>query len=198
LSRTVVVATRNSGKFDEIRAALRDLGLRLKPLSAFPDAGELPESGDTFEANALQKAWACHKATGIAALADDSGLEVDFLGGRPGVCSSRFAGEHATDADRNRLILEQMKDAGPGQRAARFRCVIAVAGLLGAAIVAQGTCEGEIALAPRGDHGFGYDPIFLLPELGVTMAELPRVEKNRISHRGRALLALRELLLKLA
>lgn len=190
---TVVVATRNAGKLAEIRAALHDLGLQLAPLTAFPEVGELPETGDTFEANALQKAWACHEATGLPALADDSGLEVGFLGGRPGVQSSRFAGEIASDEDRCRLVLELMRHAGAGQRTARFRCVTALVGLAGGALVAGGTVEGEIATEPRGEHGFGYDPIFLLPDRGVTMAELPPDEKNRISHRAQALQALRDM-----
>jgi len=190
VNAAVVVATRNAGKFDEIRAFLRDTGLRLIPLTAFADVGPLPETGETFEANALQKAQTCMDATGLPALADDSGLEIDYLGGRPGVHSSRFAGEEASDEERNRLILEMMRNAGPTQRGARFRCVIALVGLTDEPIIAEGTCEGEIALEPRGTHGFGYDPIFLLPGRGVTMAEIPPEEKNRISHRAQALSAL--------
>jgi XTP/dITP diphosphohydrolase len=197
LSQKIVVATRNPGKLAEIRAELWDLGLRFEALSDFPQVGDLPETGQTFEENALQKAEACHRATGLPALADDSGLEIDFLDGVPGVHSSRFGGEGATDEDRNRLVLDLMKDAGPAERTARFRCVMALAGLTSAVLVAEGTCEGEIAYAPRGEHGFGYDPIFLLPERGVTMAELTQEEKNRISHRGQALRALRALLVGL-
>lgn len=191
MNATVVVATRNAGKFDEISACLRDTGLRLVPLSAFADVGDLPETGKTFEANALLKAQACMDATGLSALADDSGLEIDYLGGWPGVYSSRFTGEGASDEERNRLVLELMQSAGPTQRAARFRCVIALVGLTDEPIVVEGSCEGEIAPAPRGTYGFGYDPIFLLPDRGVTMAEIPPEEKNRISHRAKALSALR-------
>ena len=192
MSWTVVVATTNAGKFAEIRAALRDLDLRLAPLTAFPQVGELPETGDSFEANALQKARACREATGLPVMADDSGLEIDFLDGRPGVHSSRFAGDNASDEERNRLVLDMMRDAGPGQRTARFRCVIALVGLCDEPIIVEGVCDGQIATAPRGEHGFGYDPIFLLPDRGVTMAELPREQKNLISHRGNALSELRK------
>jgi XTP/dITP diphosphohydrolase len=189
----VIVASTNHGKLAEIRAALdfesfefvtaADLGL--EPL-------EVEETGDTFAENALLKAHAYVDAFGLAALADDSGLEVDALLGAPGVISARYSGEGATDERNNEKMLGALSDVPERDRTARFRSVIALVYPNGTSLMADGSCEGSIGLAPRGSGGFGYDPLFL-PEAtpGRTMAELEMAEKNAISHRGSALRALR-------
>ena len=156
--------------------------------------GSVAETGRTFTENAIQKATAYARLSGLWTWADDSGLEVDALGGEPGIHSARYAGPDASDEDRYRLLLRRLAHVPPGQRSARFRCVVALATPEGRVETAEGRCEGEIALAPRGAHGFGYDPIFYLPERGKTMAELPLEEKNRISHRGQAARAARRIL----
>ena len=153
-----------------------ELGLTLDP----------EETGTTFEANARLKARAFAAASGLPALADDSGLEVDALGGEPGVYSKRYAGPNATDADRIAFLLGKLDGVPEAQRTARFRCVMALATPEEELGTAGGTCEGRIGFEPRGTNGFGYDPIFVLPERGRTMAELPSAEKHAISHRGRA------------
>ena len=190
----VVIATRNAGKLREIQAILAPLGLRILSLRDFPEIPEIVEDGNTFEENALKKAIAVALQTGRTAMADDSGLAVDALQGRPGVFSSRYAGEKATDADRCRKLLEEMAGIPPGKRGAVFICVMAVASPGGKTEVVKGECRGEIALAPRGSHGFGYDPVFFLPEFGKTMAELAPEVKNQISHRARALEKLKQVL----
>lgn len=194
--RRVIVATSNQGKLEEIRAALGFEGWEFVTAA---DIGREPldveETGTTFEENARLKARAYHEAFGLPALADDSGLEVDALGGAPGVYSARYAGAAATDAENNVKLLRELA-ARPGlPRTARFRCVMVFVGSEGNELVAHGTCEGTIAVEGRGSGGFGYDPLFL-PEAtpGRTMAELGRDEKNAISHRGAALRALKKAL----
>ena len=189
--RRLLLATRNPGKLAELRALLADLPIEV---AAAVDAPEVDETGSTFAENARLKALAVARWSGEWALADDSGLEVDALGGRPGVLSSRYAGSGATDAERNARLLAELADVPDAARTARFRCVIALAAPDGRVWMREGACEGRIARAPRGSHGFGYDPVFLLPERGLTMAELPPEEKSRISHRARALSAMREVL----
>ena len=147
---------------------------------------DVEETGQTFAENARIKALAYAQATGMLSLADDSGLEIDALGGAPGILSARFAGRDTPYQERFHLILEQLKGLTGAQRAARFRCAIALAEPSGYCRVVEGVIEGVIADRPCGAHGFGYDPIFLVPELGKTMAELTPEQKNRISHRGRA------------
>lgn len=190
--KTIVLATHNKGKVAEIGAILSNLqpDLEVVGLDAFPEIGDIPETGNTFEANALQKAEAVTRATGLTALADDSGLEVDALHGAPGVMSARYSGENATDETNNQKLLKALQDVPEGQRRARFKCVLVVLTPEGRKLTAQGTWEGEIARAPRGDGGFGYDPLFVDPELGRTSAELSSQEKNARSHRGRALKSL--------
>lgn len=192
----VVVASNNHGKLAEIRSAIDIEGVE------FVSAGELDtewpspvEDGDTFEANARIKAVAARERFGFAALADDSGLEVDALDGAPGVYSSRFAGPCATDADNNERLLLSLADVGASERTARFRSTIVLLGADGSEYVANGTCEGRIGFAPRGEGGFGYDPLFE-PDAapGRTMAELTLAEKNSISHRGAALRNLKAML----
>jgi XTP/dITP diphosphohydrolase len=189
----VVVGSSNHGKLAEIRSALDFPGWRFVAAQELEAEWPSPEeTGETFEANARIKAQAAHERFGIAALADDSGLEVDALDGEPGVYSSRYAGPCADDAENNRRLLLALKDVAEGERTARFRCTIVFIDPDGVETVANGTCEGSIGLEPRGTNGFGYDPLFL-PDAtpGRTMAELSLAEKNAISHRGAALRDLR-------
>jgi len=194
--RRVVVATANAGKLAEIAAQLDLPGFEFvtaTDLGATPI--DVPETGETFTDNAYLKAEAYRRQFGLAALADDSGLVVDALGGRPGVRSSRFAGEKASDLENTRRLLEELDGFGPEMRAARFQCVVVFVDEKGEPVSACGTCEGQIAFSPRGNGGFGYDPVFLPDEAaGSTMAELTMVEKNAISHRGKALRALKHAL----
>lgn len=191
----LLIATNNRGKVREYRDILGDLPLEL----VFPaDIGidlEVDETGATYEENARLKAQAFAEASGLVTLADDSGLEVDALGGEPGVHSRRYA--HGSDADRYRVLLEQLAGVSPARRTARFRCVIVIATPAGETYTCEGICPGIILSTPRGEGGFGYDPVFYLPELGQTMAELAPEEKNRLSHRGRAGRAARPLLIEL-
>jgi len=192
----VVIATRNSGKLREIRAILAPLELKILSLRDFPEIPEIIEDGQTFEENAVKKAAAVARQTGRMAIADDSGLAVDALQGRPGVFSSRYAGERATDAERYQKLLKEMTGTPQGKRGASFICAIAVASPKGKTESVEGQCRGEIAFAPKGSHGFGYDPVFYLPERGKTMAELEPEVKNRISHRAQALEKLKQVLPK--
>jgi XTP/dITP diphosphohydrolase len=197
----VVVATRNKGKLREIIPLLADVpllaGLKLELCTideVAPDA-ELREDGVTFGENALAKARQAARATGLPAIADDSGLEVDALDGAPGVYSARYAGPGADDTKNNAKLLEALKGVPPDSRRARFRCVaVFVDPAHGLEIVRDGACEGEILEVPRGEDGFGYDPLFLVPAVGRTMAELPLEKKNRLSHRAAAFRALAQAL----
>jgi len=196
------MATRNAGKVRELRDLLQDLGIGLLSLQDFPDLPEIPEEGATFAENAGFKAREVARLTRLPALADDSGLEVAALQGRPGVFSARYAQDRThpaapSDADNWRKLLEEMAGVPWEQRRARFVCAIALALPDGRVFTAQGECTGYIALEPKGEHGFGYDPVFWTPEYGRTMAELGPEIKNRISHRARALAALREILVSI-
>ncbi len=182
--KKLLLATTNRGKAEEYRRLFADLPLELVTPSDVGITTEVEEDAPTFAENARLKADALAAESGLPALADDSGLEVDALGGEPGTRSARYAGDDAGDADRIALLLERMKDVPWSQRTARFRCVIAFARPDGAVKYCDGESRGMIALEPRGEHGFGYDPVFYLPELGRTMAELSPEEKDRISHRG--------------
>ena len=190
----LVIATKNPGKVREFRALLSDLPLELRGAEEMP---EVEETGTTFAENAELKARAASAWTGGWALADDSGLEVDALGGAPGVHSNRFAGPGTDEAQRNQRLLQLLEGIPPEQRTARYRAVIAIAAPDGRVWLSDGTCEGLIIDTPRGEHGFGYDPLFYLPEDGMTMAELDLAVKNRISHRGRALAEARKILERL-
>jgi len=193
---TVVLATRNRGKLREIVPLLAGLDLDLVTVDEVAPACELREDADTFEANALAKARQAAAATGLPAIADDSGLEVDALAGAPGVHSARYAGLPSDDASNNAKLLEALRGVPPGRRQARFRCVaVFVDPGARVEIVRSGDCGGEILAQPRGELGFGYDPLFLVPALGRTMAELPLDEKNRLSHRAAAFRALAEALI---
>lgn len=194
----VVLATRNPGKIREILEILRDLPLRVYTLDAFPQIQNLSEDGLTYTENAISKALTVARLTRRLAIADDAGIEIDALQGAPGPQSRRFLGEGASDTQRNTRILKMVADVAPPARTARYRAVVAVATPDGTVRTFEGTCEGELATAPRGAHGFGYDPIFLVPAYGKTMAQLPPAVKNRISHRARALAASRPYLRQLA
>lgn len=221
----IVLATRNIDKVREIKSLLVGLDLRIKTLDDYPDLPEVEEDGSTFEENALKKARVVRGETGLTALADDSGLEVKVLDGAPGIYSSRFAGENVTYEDNNLKLLDMMKSVPAEKRAARFRCIMAAAllnnegaGLYKSlsdsadksftavdeersavdALVTEGIVHGRIAGRLRGESGFGYDPLFEVPSLGRTFAEIGAEEKNKISHRYRALIEMRELLLRLS
>jgi len=182
----LLLATNNEGKVREYKSILRDLPFELVSLAELGIKTEVDEIGGSLEENARLKATTLARESRLLTLADDSGLEVDALGGEPGRLSARYAGEGASDRDRVNYLLSRLKDVPEGKRSARFRCVTAIAQPDGKVELCQGECEGVITLEPRGKEGFGYDPIFYLPGLGKTMAELTLEEKNRVSHRGRA------------
>jgi XTP/dITP diphosphohydrolase len=193
------MASRNLGKVRELAELLTGLDIRLLSLADFPELPDIPEEGDTFAANAAAKARAVAQLTGLPALADDSGLAVAALGGRPGVFSARYAQDVTAprppgDADNWRKLLLEMEGIPWNERQARFVCEIALALPNGRLWRARGECAGYIALAPRGRQGFGYDPVFWVPKYQATMAELAPETKNAISHRGQALKKMRDLL----
>jgi len=192
--RELVLATRNRNKVIELVALLGDLGIKIRTLDEFPDAPDVVEDGDTCEANAVKKARAIAESTGLPAVADDTGLEVDALGGRPGVYAARYAGEDATYEDNCQKLLRELAGVPREQRTARFLTVAAIALPLDGIRVAQGTLEGVIAEEASGTLGFGYDPVFLIPELGKTLAQLPADQKNTISHRAKAFTQAKDLL----
>lgn len=183
----VVLATRNEGKVREIADILAPHGFEVVSLREFPELGEITEDGATFRENAMIKAAAVSGHTGLLALADDSGLEVDALDGAPGIYSSRFAGGEKDDQANNRKLLELLSDIPAERRTARFQCVVAIAEPDGWVHIAEGSCEGVIAKEPRGQRGFGYDPLFYVPAYERTFAELDPSIKNKISHRAKAL-----------
>jgi XTP/dITP diphosphohydrolase len=182
----MLIATNNPGKVREYDDLLRGLGLELCGLADMGLESQVDETGHTFDENARLKAQAYCQASHLLTLADDSGLEVAMLDGAPGVHSARYAGQGASDADRIRKLLAALDGVPWDDRAARFRCVIALAWPDGRLETFEGQCTGVIALEPKGTNGFGFDPVFYLPELNCTMAELPMDVKNRISHRARA------------
>lgn len=182
----IVVGTRNRGKVAEIAAALAALPVEVVSMDEYPDVPEAEENGDTFAANAVMKATHYALHTGRPCLADDSGLEVDALGGAPGVYSARYAGPGGSDAACNAKLLGALAGVPAEGRTARFRCVLAYVDPDGTLLTAEGTCEGMIIDAPRGTGGFGYDPLFLYPGAGKTLAEMTLAEKNAVSHRGQA------------
>ncbi len=200
MARRLVIATTNPHKVEEFRGLLAGLPFDLVSLTDVGVTANVEETGKTFAENAIIKAVAYAEATGLPTLADDSGLEIDAMGGAPGVYSARWAGPDVTYAARNRMLVDRLEDLPDERRGARYRCAIAVAlppprGLLG---VVEGTLEGRIAEAPAGHGGFGYDPIFLVPEDGRTVGQMSAEEKSRISHRARAARAARPLLERLA
>ena len=196
--KKLLLATRSKGKFPEIVSELKGLPFELVNLADVPDLPpdfEVEESAATFEGNAIIKAMTFGKKTGLLTLADDAGLEVDALDGRPGVLSARYA--PGTDEDRYRKLLGELQDVPEEKRTARFRAVIAIYDPATDRVrTCEGRYEGRIALAPKGDHGFGYDPIFYNVEVGKTNAQMPIEEKNSVSHRGKALRMAKEILQK--
>ncbi|MEF2145645.1 MAG: XTP/dITP diphosphatase [Desulfovibrionaceae bacterium] len=185
--KAVVLATRNQGKIREFSALLQNLGVEVKGLDQFPEIEDIPETGETFLENARIKAQAVAKLTGLPAVADDSGLAVDALNGAPGVYSARYAGEHGDSDANNAKLLHELQNVPDEQRTARFICCMYAASPSGQAIHAQASWEGRIAHGYAGKSGFGYDPIFFDPELGITAAEMAPEQKNARSHRGKAL-----------
>jgi len=194
----LLLATGNLHKQEELKSLLRGLPYEMVTPSELSIDDRVEENGCTLEENATLKATTFAARSGILSLADDSGLEVDALDGAPGVFSSRYAGENASDADRVNFLLSKLKGVPAEKRGAKFRCVIAIASPQGKIELCIGECKGVIALAPGGKEGFGYDPVFYLPQLGKTMAELPPAQKNEISHRARATAEARHLLINIA
>lgn len=192
--RKLIVATKNKGKMKEIEEILAGLPYEVVSMEDAGISQDIDEYGSTFEENALIKAKEIAEITGEMVMADDSGLEVDFLNGAPGIYSARYAGEGASDSDRNHKLLNALKDVPFEKRTARFVCAIAVVFPEGESFTVRGTCEGYIGFEPRGNHGFGYDPLFFIQEYHKTVAEMSSEQKNQISHRGSAL---RQMLKKL-
>lgn len=194
MEQRIIVATGNAGKMREFRMILADLGLEVISMKEAGVSVDIVEDGTTFAENAEIKARAVWRQTGGIVLADDSGLVVDYLGGEPGIYSARYLGEDTSYEVKNQIIIDRLSGAKGEERTARFVCAIAAVLPDGRALHTDGAVEGMIAHRPAGDGGFGYDPIFYLPEYGMTSAELPADEKNAISHRGRALRAMEALL----
>jgi len=194
----LLVATNNRGKLREYAELLKGLPFELTTLSEQGITQEVEETGSSLEQNAVSKATTYASLSGLTTLADDSGLEVDALGGEPGPLSRRYAGENVSDKERNDYLLAKLKDVPREKRTARFRAVIAIATPEGRLSIGDGVCEGIIAFGSKGEGGFGYDPIFYLPELDKHMAELSLEEKNRISHRAKAVEKARRILERLA
>jgi len=193
----LILATNNDDKTREIRAIFRGLDISLINLNDFERQPDMRETGVTFKANAIQKAEAVANYYDMAALADDSGLEVDALGGEPGVYSARYSGPGADDNKNNQKLLRALSDIPPGRRGARFRTVAALITRRGRLVLTEGCLEGSIALAPAGTCGFGYDPLFIPKGTRVSVAELKAEEKNAISHRGRAFEEMKKILSRL-
>jgi len=194
--RKLLLATNNQGKVREYKSLLKDIPLELVSMAEQDITTVVDEVGDTMEENAGLKARSLAAESRLLTLADDSGLEVDALGGEPGILSARYAGENASDSDRVKYLLSRMENIPWEKRSARFRCIIALAEPEGEVEYFSGECRGIIAFEPCGGQGFGYDPVFFLPELGKTMAELSPEIKNSISHRARAAEKAGELLKK--
>jgi XTP/dITP diphosphohydrolase len=190
LDRPLVLATRNQGKISEFKELLSGFEIEIKSLQDFGPMPPVVEDAETFGDNAYKKAHFTAKVLGLPVLSDDSGLMVEALGGIPGIHSARYAGENATDEENNLKLLEAMK--GVSNRKATFKCVIIIAVPRGPAITYEGTCRGEITHELKGGHGFGYDPIFYYPPLKRTFAQMSLEEKNRVSHRGKAMAQLRD------
>jgi len=193
-TRKVLLATRNRGKVREIRKVLKGLGIRIQSLRDLPEAPEVNEDGNSFSENALKKARFYAALSGMLTISDDSGLEVDALKGQPGVYSARYAGEGASDQDNIQKLMKEMEGIPTSRRGARFKCSIAIVSPDGVEAVAEGSCKGKVGFREMGKRGFGYDPLFILPQYGKTMAQFTLEEKNRISHRGKALRKLRRII----
>jgi len=195
MAKSLLLGTHNPGKIHEIKLILGDVGWTFRSLRDFEGVGVAEENADTYAGNAIMKAQFYARALGLPVLADDSGLEVEALGRAPGVLSARYAGEHASDADRRALLLSALSQNGSDNRRARFVCAIAITTASGELLnLSEGICEGAITFAARGSSGFGYDPLFVPDGYDKTFAELSDEVKNTISHRARALMKLREYL----
>jgi len=189
-----MIATRNKGKIREIREALNGLDLRIYALSDFPNVPNIEEDGKNFTENALKKARFYSKYFEMMTIADDSGLEVDSLKGLPGIYSARYAGEGASSQANNQKLLSALEGVPVSKRGAKFKCLLAMVSPDGKEAIAEGSCNGSIGFREKGKRGFGYDPLFILPKYGKTMAQLSLEEKNKISHRGKALRKIRKLM----
>lgn len=192
--KELVLATRNRHKGEELAVLLGDSGIRIRTLADFPDAPEVEEDGATCEANAIKKARVISQATGLPAVADDTGLEVDALGGRPGVYAARYAGEHATYEDNCRKLLQELSGVPLDKRTARFITIAAIAVPGEAVQVTRGVLDGCITEEASGSRGFGYDPVFYVPEMKATLADITAEQKNRISHRAKAFMQAKAIL----
>lgn len=190
----IVLATGNKDKIKEIEKILNGIDAKLLSLDDFPGCPKVVEDGETLEANAKKKALVVSQYTKKHSLAEDTGLEVEALSGAPGIHSARFAGDNCTYEDNNRKLLKLMEKVSLGERRAKFRCVAALAKPDGEVVTCEGVCEGIIDFEMKGESGFGYDPLFLLPEYGKTFAELGEEMKNKISHRARALAKIKEII----
>jgi XTP/dITP diphosphohydrolase len=197
MAAKLLLATHNRHKVEELRQMLVDINVEVLSLDDVEDMPVIEEDGATFIANASKKAILTARHTGLTCLADDSGLVVDALGGKPGIYSARFAGEEADDRKNNQKLLQMMQPFNGAERRARFVCVIAISHPDGKVYTVEGKCEGRIGYSERGSEGFGYDPLFIPEGYSSTFAELSSTEKNRISHRGQALLEARALLEKI-
>lgn len=192
MTKTIIIATKNQGKAKEFKQLFKNYGYEVKTLLDFPAIADVPETGETFTENALQKAQAIAQELNTIVLADDSGLEVDALGGKPGIYSARFAGEHGNDAKNNEKLIQELKGIPAEARKANFHCSLAMVAPNRAPLLVEGRVDGQILEAGRGAHGFGYDPLFYIPALDKTMAELTNEEKNQVSHRALAIENLQE------
>ena len=191
-NKTIIIATNNVGKAKEFKSLFAEFGYEIKTLHDFPEIGDVEETGNTFYANALQKATFISRTLDTIVLADDSGLEVDALDGAPGIYSARFAGEHGNDQKNNEKLLEELKDTPVEERTANFHCSLVLVGPQKEPLHVVGTVDGFILQKPQGDNGFGYDPLFFVPTLDKSMAELTSDQKNEISHRAKAIVKLRD------
>lgn len=187
MDKTIIIATKNEGKAKEFKQLFHQYGYKIKTLLDFPEMTDVEETGSKFSENAYQKAATISEKLNTIVLADDSGLEVDALNGLPGIYSARFAGEHGNDQKNNEKLLAELKDVPEEKRTANFHCSLVLAGPGRDPLFVEGKVHGRILFEPRGAHGFGYDPLFYVPELERSMAELPAEEKNKISHRAKAI-----------
>ncbi|MFC1631855.1 RdgB/HAM1 family non-canonical purine NTP pyrophosphatase [Candidatus Omnitrophota bacterium] len=192
----IVIATKNPDKRKELKELLSGLKIKVISLKSYPDCPDVKEGRSSFRENAILKAMAVSKFTKKPALADDSGLETDALGGRPGISSARFAGTDVSYAQNNQKLIKLLKNHKLKQRGAQFRCVVAICDYPQVVGVVEGKIRGRIAFAPRGKYGFGYDPLFIIPALKKTFAQLKPAAKNKISHRARALAKAKKLIIK--
>lgn len=191
-NKSIIIATKNKGKAKEFESLFEKYGYGVKTLLDYPEIEDVPETGSTFEENARQKAEAISRMLNTIVLADDSGLEVDALNGAPGIYSARFAGEHGNDEKNNKKLLEELKEIPEDRRTANFHCSLVLVAPDKEVLAVEGKVHGYILDEPRGTHGFGYDPLFYVPEKKKSMAELPSSEKNEISHRAKAIKQLEE------